>query len=179
MVFAVLEREEARGDDHGPKRFAILHVGGDGYATFDALFCQKDSTPPYAVLLQNHGSGGNWNPEGFGAGSMLWRLATQEVESLPKWLLVAIANTEPWPGYSVFPMYATVAITLRRVSYLSGMLSGGNVHNSFSLSYRHWYSIIEDDAFAGHRVNHVHGVQELVVPVKSGFLPLGLKIQHL
>lgn len=98
-VFAVLEREESRGDDHGPQRLALLHVGGDGYATFDALFCQKNSRLPYAVLLQDHGFGLNWNHQGFGGESDLWRLAQQKDELLPKWLFVATDNTSPWPGY--------------------------------------------------------------------------------
>lgn len=99
-VFAVLEREETRGDDHGPERLAILHVGGDAYATFDALFCQKESKPPYAVLLQDHSTGNNWNKEGFGGESLLWQLAKENGGQLPKWLFVATDNTEPWPGYT-------------------------------------------------------------------------------
>ena len=98
-VFAVLQRNPDRGDDHGPKRLAMLHIGGDGYATFDALFCQKGSRLPYAVLLQYHGYGLNWNREGFGGESLLWRLAQQKGGKKPKWLFVATENTQPWPGY--------------------------------------------------------------------------------
>lgn len=98
-VFAVLERNPDRGDDHGPKRLALLHIGGDGYATFDALFCQKNSRLPYAVLLQDHGFGGNWNREGFGGEGLLWRLAHQKGGKMPTWLFVATDNTQPWPGY--------------------------------------------------------------------------------
>ena len=42
--FAVLERLEKYGDDHGPNRLAYLHVGGDAYATFDALRCLKKNS---------------------------------------------------------------------------------------------------------------------------------------
>jgi hypothetical protein len=96
-LWAVLERKESFGDDHGPSRLAILVVGGDGVATFDALFCQPDGTPPYAVVLQDHGFGGNWTTFG-GDGSPLWSLARRG--TIPKWLLVA-DNTTPWPGYKV------------------------------------------------------------------------------
>lgn len=103
-VFAVLERDDAHGDDHGPRRLALLHVGGDGYATFDAFFCQQGSRLPYAVLLQDHGYGGDWNrsidrEEGFGGEGLLWRLAQHKGGVLPKWLLVA-DNTKPWPHYT-------------------------------------------------------------------------------
>jgi hypothetical protein len=72
-------------------------VGGDGVATFDALFCQSDGNPPYAVVVQDHGFGGNWTTFG-GDGSPLWSLARRG--ALPKWLLVA-DNTTPWPDYQV------------------------------------------------------------------------------
>ena len=93
-LFAVLERNAEFGDDHGPSRLAILVVGGDGMATYDALFCQADSgLAPFAIVLQDHGSGGNWSA--FGGRSVLWRLA---LARLPPWLLVA-DNTKAWPGY--------------------------------------------------------------------------------
>jgi hypothetical protein len=99
IVFAVLEREEVRGDDHGPKRLAILHVGRDCYDTFKELFCLEGSKPPYAVLLQDHSTGDNWNKAGFGGESQMWSLAKQKGEPLPQWLFVATDNTEPWPSY--------------------------------------------------------------------------------
>ncbi|MEI7901317.1 MAG: hypothetical protein WCK89_13785 [bacterium] len=100
-LWAVLERMAGYGESHGPLRISILHVGGDGYATFDALFCQRGGTPPYAVLLQDHGYGGDWNRKGFGGPeSLLWRLARDTGNELPKWLFVATDHTAPWPGYS-------------------------------------------------------------------------------
>lgn len=95
-LFAVLERKPAFGADHGPLRIAILALGADGIAAFDALWAQSDSgPPPYAIVLQDHGFGGNWTRFG-GASSPLWRLARVHP---PSWLLVA-QNTKPWPGYT-------------------------------------------------------------------------------
>ena len=52
-LFVVLRREAKFNENHGPKRFAILFIGGDGHATFDALYCQSDNTPtPYLVVIQ-------------------------------------------------------------------------------------------------------------------------------
>lgn len=94
-LFAVLERTVELGDDHGPSRIAILVIGGDGIATYDALFCQDQcQCVPYAVVLQDHGSGGNWTS--FGGASLLWELASSRPS---QWLLVA-ANTEAWPGFT-------------------------------------------------------------------------------
>lgn len=92
-LFSVHQRLEGFGSEHGPKRIAILVLGADGAASYDGLYCQGGS-PPYAVLLQDHGFGGNWDR--FGAGGVLQKLATDF--NLPTWLLVA-DNTKPWPGY--------------------------------------------------------------------------------
>jgi len=96
-IWAVLERLDSLGDDHGPKRLAMLVVGGEGVATYDALFCQDDSHPPYAIVLQDHGFGGNWTRFG-GDDSPLRTLVLRS--GLPRWLFVA-NQTEPWSGYQL------------------------------------------------------------------------------
>ncbi|MFZ4580903.1 MAG: hypothetical protein ACOYOB_21170 [Myxococcota bacterium] len=96
-LFVVLEREPAFGDDHGPERLAILFLGADGIATYDAVFCQEQDRfpPPYAVLLQDHGFGANYDR--FGADGLLANIAAR-TQTWPQWLLVA-ASTRPWPGF--------------------------------------------------------------------------------
>lgn len=92
-LFVVLRRKDGVGEDHGPERLAMLFVGGDGYATFDALYCQDDDTAePYLAVIQDHGFGGDYDR--FGRGGILERLA-RECDRLPKWLLVG-KDTEPW-----------------------------------------------------------------------------------
>jgi len=97
-IWAVLERLDSFGDDHGPKRLAMLVVGGEGVATYDALFCQDDAQPPYAILLQDHGFGGNWTQFG-GDESPLRTLALRS--GLRRWLFVANDQTMPWSGYQL------------------------------------------------------------------------------
>ena len=92
----VLCREGDYDDAHGPERLAILFLGGDGFATFDALYCQADATPaPYLVYAKDHGCGGNWNR--FGRGGLLEYLATT-ADRRPKYLLAA-GNAKRWAGY--------------------------------------------------------------------------------
>jgi len=92
----VLERNSDLDDSHGARRFAVLFMGADGFAAYDALFCQPHSvSPPFAVVLQDHGFGGNW--EDFGGGGLLERIA-QRTNTFPEMLLVA-NNTVPWEGY--------------------------------------------------------------------------------
>ena len=91
-MFVVLKRDDDHDDSHGPMRLAILFIGGDGYATYDALYCQADGTPP------DHGGG---NPDQFAAGGLLENIALRS-GVFPKCLLVGkgkMGPFEPWSGY--------------------------------------------------------------------------------
>lgn len=93
----VLERDDNYGDDHGATRLAILFIGADGITTFDTLFCQgKDVLPPYAMLIQDHGFGGNYDR--FGQGGLLEGIADQ-CKVHPDFLLMA-ENAAAWTTYS-------------------------------------------------------------------------------
>lgn len=46
---SVFERQENFSDEHGVKRFAVIFIGGDGIATYDALFGNKNMVAPLAV----------------------------------------------------------------------------------------------------------------------------------
>ncbi len=95
--FVAFDRQEGFGDDHGPERLAILFVGGDGVASYDALYCQEDGTPPpFLAVIQDHGFGGSYTS--FGDGGILARIA-RERRILPAYLLVA-RNSRPWSGYA-------------------------------------------------------------------------------
>ena len=91
----ILERQPDFDDTHGPQRLAILILCADGVAAYDSLFCQATATAPFAVVLQDHGFGGNWTT--FGRGGALENLASITGQ-LPKFLLVA-ENTIAWAGY--------------------------------------------------------------------------------
>jgi hypothetical protein len=98
-LWAVLERKAEFGEDHGPSRIAILVIGAEAIVCFDVLFCRsKVRPPPYAIVVQDHGLGGNSPGNEFGGeGSRLWKLAEPNP---PRWLLVAQGGgTRPWPGY--------------------------------------------------------------------------------
>lgn len=93
----ILQRRPGFGPDHGPDRLAIVFMGADGVAAYDALFCQGGRPAPFAVVLQDHGYGGNYTT--FGAGGLLHTIAVR-TSRFPEMLLVATANTTPWPGYA-------------------------------------------------------------------------------
>lgn len=100
-LFMVLKRNEDRDDSHGPERFAMLFVGGDGHATYDALYCQDDGTrPPFLVVVEDYGFGANFSA--FAAGGLLEKIA-RRCDVYPKWLLVGPRGSRgdyrPWAGY--------------------------------------------------------------------------------
>lgn len=95
----ILDRQSGFDDSHGPQRLALLILCADAVATYDALWCQSDSlaNAPYAVVLQDHGYGGNYTK--FGRGGYLEELAST-TRRLPSLLLVA-ENTQAWSGYAI------------------------------------------------------------------------------
>ena len=92
---AVFEREDDLTDEYGAKRFAVIFIGGDGMATYDAVFANGNMIPPLAIVLQDHGFGGNYDR--FGKGGLLEKIAI--VSGIYPKLLLTGANTETWDGY--------------------------------------------------------------------------------
>jgi hypothetical protein len=96
----ILERNDGFGDDHGAKRLAILFLGADGIAAYDALFCQRHSVRnPYIVVVQDHGFGGNYDR--FGSQGLLSRIAGR-CRTWPEWLLIG-EPVHPWNGFVQVP----------------------------------------------------------------------------
>ncbi len=93
--FVVLDRQEG-DEDHGPRRLAVLFIGGDGFDSYDALYCQGDGTPPpFLAVIQDCGFGGNHSR--FDRGGLLEKIARRS-RVWPSLLLVA-RNSRPWPDY--------------------------------------------------------------------------------
>lgn len=121
LLMAVLERVEPLDDSHGPQRLAILFLGAEGIATYDALFCQGRYPACFAMVIQEHGFGGNYNA--FGHGSLLDQIAS-ETSTYPEWMLVA-DNSECWDGYEPVPnlqptrggMHSMKRVIYRRCSH--------------------------------------------------------------
>jgi hypothetical protein len=95
----ILERDKSLTDEYGPSRLAILFLGADGIATYDAIFCQNNdySKAPFAILIQDHGWGGNYTR--FDQGGLLEKVAII-TKRLPEYLLIA-HNSKPWSGYTM------------------------------------------------------------------------------
>ena len=92
----VFERKEKFTSDHGAKRFAVIFIGGDGIASYDALFGNRNMIAPLAVVLQDHGFGGNYSS--FGRDSIMEEIAKNS-GVYPELLLVGTNCTEAWHGF--------------------------------------------------------------------------------
>ncbi len=113
----ILDRDHGLDEAHGARRLAVLFLGADGFAAYDALFCQTNGNSPFAVEVVDHGFGGNYDR--FGQGGLLEKLA-RRCGVFPAWLIVA-ENTEPWEGYD-------------RVSGVDG--DRGGMHNDLRFLWR-------------------------------------------
>jgi len=96
----IIERDPERPESYGSKRLAIMFLGTDAVAAFDALYCQQGNTSnPFALLLQDHAFGGGYTS--FGQNGLLAKLANV-TSKYPKFLLVA-DYTDAWDGYAIIP----------------------------------------------------------------------------
>lgn len=93
--WTILQRDSGLNDEHGPERLAFLHIHAEAVWLYWNL-CQS-AHRAFAVVLQDHGFGGNWTDFG-GADSYLFQCAERN-GLLPEWLLVA-KNTDCWPNYN-------------------------------------------------------------------------------
>lgn len=61
-TWMVFERLPEFGESHGPKRFSLLYICGDGVATYQALYWTHGISPRAVAIIQpGTGFGGNWS----------------------------------------------------------------------------------------------------------------------
>lgn len=78
----VLER---KADWHeGAERIAVLFLGADGHATFEAVFANRNASDLFCFLIQEHGFGGNYDRWGKGG---LCDKIMQRSKVFPKFVL--------------------------------------------------------------------------------------------
>lgn len=95
VLFKRMADKDAR---HGGEAFAVLFLAWDGFDAFEAVFGQPKSTkPPFCVVVQDHGQGGNSPSEKFGGGGRLEGMA-EASNSLPDMILVD-EMSDAWQGY--------------------------------------------------------------------------------
>lgn len=91
----IYERDKSLGDEHGAERFAVLFLGGDAIAIYDAIFGNTNASP-FACIIGSYGFDGSY--EGFCGGSLLETIA-KRIHRLPKYIVCD--KDYPWSGYSI------------------------------------------------------------------------------
>lgn len=92
----ILERDPDKDDEWGAERFAITFLFADGIATYFQLFVKKFLKAPWLFLLQDHGTGCNYDM--FGKRGLLDAII-RESNIRPNYVICA-SNTYIWDGYS-------------------------------------------------------------------------------
>jgi len=84
IKWVVYERDENRGEPHGPKRFSLLYVGGEGVATFQALYWTNHLTPKALAIIQpGTGFGMNWTDFHDYDSHLAWVLRNNPTKEMP------------------------------------------------------------------------------------------------
>ncbi len=60
----IYERDDNYDDSHGSDRFAVIFLFADAIAAYDAIFCNNRNKPPFILVLQDHGFGGEYDSYG-------------------------------------------------------------------------------------------------------------------
>ena len=71
--WTVYERDENRGDEHGPTRFSLLYLGGEGVASYQALYwSNRTSAKALAIIQPGTAFGLNWTDFTDSNGALAW-----------------------------------------------------------------------------------------------------------
>ncbi len=71
--WAVYERKGGFSDSHGPKRFSLIFIGGEGVATYQALYWSNRKTAKALAIIQpGTGFGLNWTDFRDKNGALAW-----------------------------------------------------------------------------------------------------------
>jgi len=73
ITWTVYERDDDRAEEHGPKRFSLLYIGGEGVATYQALYWSNSTSPKALAIIQpGTGFGLNWTDFRDKNGALAW-----------------------------------------------------------------------------------------------------------
>lgn len=93
-TMCIYERISEYDDNHGAERFALIYTNEDAYRVFNITFHPRNRIPaPYAIVLQEHGFGGNYDK--WGRDGLLEKIAIK-YSIYPKYYIIGMNNTTPW-----------------------------------------------------------------------------------
>lgn len=104
--WVVYERDSELDDTHGSKRFSLLFIGGEGVATYQALYYTNRTTAKaIGIIRPGSGFGLNWT-RFEDEGAPLHQVLIQNHYGAPELILLSARNLA-WPGYELIDTIQT------------------------------------------------------------------------
>lgn len=98
-LWAIYNRLPEFDESHGPERFSLLFVGGEGAATFQSLYYSNECAPSVIVLIKCDAFTGNWTSF-YSPNTIFSRSVIQNPCGVPAYLFCERGPPPPWPWYS-------------------------------------------------------------------------------
>jgi hypothetical protein len=98
-LWAIYDRLPEFDDTHGPTRFSMLFVGGEGVATFQSLYYSNQCSPLVVTLIKCDAFTGNWTPF-FNPKKIFARSVMDNPFGTPDYIFSGYGqDNPPWPCY--------------------------------------------------------------------------------
>jgi hypothetical protein len=83
----VYERVTEKGEDFGPNRFSLIYIGGEGIATYQALYWSNNACPKAIAIIQpGLAFGLNWSDFTQPKGYLNWVVINNPNHKMPKYI---------------------------------------------------------------------------------------------
>ncbi len=95
-TWIVYEKKENFNVEHGPQRFSLLYIGGEGVATYQAIYWTNFQSAK-VIIITDHGFGGNYTEFRDVQGPFHW-VVSHNVHDIPKYMFYNGQDLE-WLNY--------------------------------------------------------------------------------
>jgi hypothetical protein len=95
IMWTVYQRKNDHDDKHGPARFSLLYLGGEGVATYQAIYWSNHAYPAILVLIHPDGLG--WTSMRNKNGPLAW-VVRNNPSGRPDYLMID-SNVQDNPHY--------------------------------------------------------------------------------
>lgn len=116
--WVVYERQPDYSDQHGPHRFSLLYIGGEGVATYQALYW-SNQTAAHGLAIIQPGTGFGWNWTDFRKreSALAW-VVNENPYGQPKFILYGGEGNSGyrdlnWPEYQLTDRHYAYSLTGR------------------------------------------------------------------
>jgi hypothetical protein len=106
--WVVYERVPEKDEEFGPKRFSLLYIGGEGIATYQALYWSNNSYPKVVAIIQpGLGFSNNWADFTAPDGYLSWVIFNHPNQNIPQQIYFGgYMDKEDyqnfnWPNYNI------------------------------------------------------------------------------